>query len=145
MAAPRKECAFWWLREPMEKVLKEMSLLEVCRRADEEWPRAGCVRGRKSINDWLYVREDGPRDEKGNPIKRALPLRNTVPLGMFLCKHYPHLVMARTEVARCWLTIKKLEAKELEEAEAESILLDMQDEWQKRHKKKEKKVTKKAP
>jgi hypothetical protein len=122
---PPNEDWYWWMRPLMKKADNEHKLSRVC-------SEAGCLRGRKSIRDWLYGREDGPKDEAENPILRALPNEYAVALMGFLLKHYPEESIELRTKAGEWFEAKKAEAKKKEDDEHEAWILGMANEfWEK--------------
>jgi hypothetical protein len=113
------------MRPFMKTAVGDHGLLKVCR-------DTGCEKGRKSIGDWLYGREDGPKDEHGNPIPRALSDEYAKALVRFLRKNYREESIELKKKAVEWLEEKKAEAKKKEDDEKTALILSMaRDFWEK--------------
>jgi hypothetical protein len=121
MARPMNEDWFWFLRPLVEKAIKKYGLLDVCR-------QAGCVKGRKSIRDWLDGREDG----ESKLTLRALPEPYAIALMQFLTKLYPDDARGLRKQALDWLEVIKQGAEEREKKESEMLILDLAREYEKR-------------
>jgi hypothetical protein len=121
MSRPLNSDWYWWLREPIKKVVNEHGLLPVCR-------KARCEKGRKSIEDWLFGREDGPKDKQGNPVPRALKHEHAQALASYLRDNYPDEARRCRKEGADWLASVKAQNDARKREETAAYLRGMADE-----------------